>query len=609
MLTASCSPDANELGSMDVTSAQLAAGQGFTINVDQSTNLVTFQSQMPSSYSVYWEFGPKPAADEAPSVSGTSTNSTYKVGIAFDGEYYVRMGVETRGGLVFGEPEYFTIDNMNPNLISDETWTMLTGGVGHSKTWVLDLDPNDGSALKFGGPKWFYTSGQNWDSFHNAAGENYIDADAWDASTAIDPSVSGEWYWAADWAGNSWICGLADYGEMTFDLINGANVDVNGNKGAFNMDIDAHTITFTGVVPLSCGTEGSITTLCPSGTYKIIYISENALQILFDGGPAPAETPFTMNYISKEYKENYVPPVVTDITLPEGWKDYIEPFNQKTTSYKFSEEEPYLWCALDGTFINRESPFGINENIMEASIELNNAEKTFKIVDIDGNETEGTYKLDDKGKFTFSSFPSFNISQGPEVKFASSTRQLQVINYELDDMSGDIVDLYLGSTQYDAQGNAYEYLVYHFIKETGAPKVESFKASLSIGDEGFNFLTSEQFVTGEGMYTFSVEPDGDISSKVHLCFFDIYKLLKKHPNADIVINSIKVDGKELMGSNEYFADDVISRGVGDDPATGRRYPLNPWNEESAANTAAFSFSNSFVMTVTVKYDTGDVVLK
>ena len=242
LLMTACSPDKDGLGGIDVTPEQLAAGKGFSIDVNQETNQVTFKSLMPSSYSVYWEYGPMPADGAEASISGTSTNSTYSLGIAFDGQYYVRMGVQTRGGIVFSERAPFSIDKMNVALLSDPLWTSLTGGVGSSKTWVLDIDAS-GTSVYFGGPKWFYTTGANWNNFHDAKGANYVDSKSWDASTAIEPS--SDWYWGADWAGNQWICGAADYGTMTFNLDGGANVEVNGSNGAFNMDVDNHTITFT----------------------------------------------------------------------------------------------------------------------------------------------------------------------------------------------------------------------------------------------------------------------------------------------------------------------------------------------------------------------------
>ena len=197
-----CTPDSDSMGAIDLTTAQLAENSGFSVNVDQNTNQVTFTSLLPSSYSVYWEYGPNPNSDDV-SISGTSTNNIYQVGVAFDGDYYVRMGVQTRGGIVFSDRASFHIDAMNPNLISDPAWTMLTGGVGHAKEWVLDLDAN-GTCLKFGGPKWFYTSGMSWDSFHNIAGENYIDSEQWDSSTAIDPTLWCCRLWGDDVRPDEW---------------------------------------------------------------------------------------------------------------------------------------------------------------------------------------------------------------------------------------------------------------------------------------------------------------------------------------------------------------------------------------------------------------------
>ncbi len=605
MLMAACSPDVSSLGSVDLSPEQIAEGSGFSVNIDQSTNQVTFTSLLPSSYSVYWEYGPKPADGEDAAISGTSTSKTYQLGIAFDGDYYVRMGVQTRGGLVYSDRAIFHINQMNPSLISDPTWTLLTGGIGKSKTWVLDLDA-DGNSIKFGGPKWFYTSGQNWDSFHNAQGENYIDSKAWDATTAIDPTLSGEWYWAADWAGNPWICAKADYGEMTFDLINGANVDVNGTKGAFNMDVEGHTISFTGAIPLSCGVEANIAAQCPSGTYKIIYITENAMQIMFDGD---AETPFSMNYVSKDFKESYVPPVVTTITLPENWMSYVQPFNQNTTTYKFDSDAPFTWFTLAGEEIKR-SGFEAAE-IGDAEFELNSNTKTFKITDPAGNETTGTYEIASNGELTFSDMPSFQISTNKDILFGSSNNKLQVIKYEVSDMTGDLTDLWIGSKQYDAQGNAVEYIGYHFIKQTGGAQVESFTANLNYSDTGWKFVAKEDlYITGEGDYTFTLKPDGVCNTQdPYLMYLDVLKILKKYPNADIIIKSIKVDGNEVLGSEPGMDDETISRGVGDDATTGRRYILNPWNEESATHTGLFKFSTSLEVTITVKYDVGEVVLK
>lgn len=624
MLLAACTPESDDLGAIDVTSAQLAEGSGFTVSVDQTTNQVTFTSLMPSSYSVYWEYGPMPAEGATASVSGTSTSSTYQVGVAFPNTYYVRMGVQTRGGIVFSDRAPFTINQLNTSLLADEQWTLLTGGVGKSKTWVLDLDAS-GTSLKFGGPKWFYTAGANWNNFHDASGGNYIDSKSWDAAAAIEPST--DWYWSADWAGNGWICDAQDFGTMTFDLDGGANVDVNGEKGSFNMDADAHTITFTGVLPLAIS-QSAVAAQCPSGTYKVIYLSENALQFLFDGD---SETPFSLNYISKDYKDNYVPPVNTTIYLPTDWKSYILPFNQKQISYKFDDSDPYTYYSLSGEELTSGmTKFAGNENIGDALIEIDAANGKFNITDIDGNKTEATFTVTDGeaatdddgnvvneggGLFTLSSMPEFVIATNDDVKFGSKDNTLQLLHYETSDLTGDVTDIWLGAKQYDAMGNALYYIAYHLVKQVAGGTTESFTANLCYAAQEYSFLpTATTYVTGEGDYTLTVTPDGTIDTQnPHLLYLDVVKLLKKHPNADIVIKSVSVDGTELMGS--VLTDELIPRGVGDDATIGRRYILNPWgdNEETGYSYSSllpnFKFSTSLSVTFHVTYDAGDVVLK
>ncbi|ULT25005.1 hypothetical protein KUH03_40110 [Sphingobacterium sp. E70] len=128
----------------------------------------------------------------------------------FPGEYTVKFGVETRGGVVYGEPVSFKIDAMYAEFISDETWTLLTGGAGQEKTWFLDLDAA-GVSRHFKGPMYFYGTGDWWGTV-NKTGE---------------PLNSDSWSWEPDWKGNSWLMPAGDYGRMTFDLKGGANVNVN----------------------------------------------------------------------------------------------------------------------------------------------------------------------------------------------------------------------------------------------------------------------------------------------------------------------------------------------------------------------------------------------
>lgn len=110
--------------------------------------------------------------------------------VPFPGTYKFVYGVESAGGLVFADTTVVTITTIDQKAVSDPMWTKLTGGLGKSKTWVLDIDAAAKSKY-FSSP--FYFGGTGWE---------------W------DPNFSD-----IGWSGVS----AGDYGTMTFDLIGNAN--------------------------------------------------------------------------------------------------------------------------------------------------------------------------------------------------------------------------------------------------------------------------------------------------------------------------------------------------------------------------------------------------
>ena len=103
-------------------------------------------------------------------------------------------GVESAGGLVLADTTVVTITTIDQKTVSDPMWIKLTGGLGKSKTWVLDLDANAVSKY-FAGPFYFGGTGWEWDPAFKDIG----------------------------WSGVS----AGDYGTMTFDLIGNANFSSN----------------------------------------------------------------------------------------------------------------------------------------------------------------------------------------------------------------------------------------------------------------------------------------------------------------------------------------------------------------------------------------------
>ncbi|WP_319502168.1 hypothetical protein [uncultured Draconibacterium sp.] len=151
----------------------------FSVTVDtQNPNKLYLKSETPGAQP-YWV-----------TPVGTSIKLDDAITIPFPGDYTITYTVETPGGLVTADPYTFTITTVDEDFVSDPMWTNLTGGIGQSKTWVLDLDA-DAVSKYFLGP--FYFGGTGWE---------------WDPAFSDIP-----------WAGVS----AGDYGTMTFDLIGNAN--------------------------------------------------------------------------------------------------------------------------------------------------------------------------------------------------------------------------------------------------------------------------------------------------------------------------------------------------------------------------------------------------
>lgn len=468
-----CSPDEFSLGGQTVSPDDLAEGVAFTIEHDANNpNIIYLKSLMGAKYTVLWEHP-----------QGRSQEPEVTLKMPFAGTYTVKFGVETSAGVVFGEPVEFTISDFCADFISGTVWEYIAGGAGGSKTWVYDNG-------QYGYGTGEFTYGSPDDNpdlcrklYYNIASGESLFVPNW------DPGVN---HTSANFAST-----------MTFDLVGRAGYSYyNGDtgetqEGIFNLNEDLLTLTLV-----------DADLMHPDGwterrdtwrqNMQIVEIDENHMRVAYTRIPGSwgGEWIEVFNYVTKEWADNYQPTVDNtihlkhqykcnacgkltfsnnaqcqscwsdDVTLNRTFNDYFEPFNQLTTTYMFADTEPIAWNTLNGSAIGRSAEDYGQIDLSDVIFKFNSSTKSLELTDPSGNATTLTYSLDDNGKMTFSgtSLPWFNVAANSDLKFGNKKNELQVINYDVDPLTGDITDIYIGSKQYDAQGNAYEYLTYHITK-------------------------------------------------------------------------------------------------------------------------------------------------
>lgn len=566
MLFGACSPNDYSMSSPDLQTADLVEGVAYTVTHDaENPNIIYLKSLLDTKYQCLWTHP-----------QGRSQAGEVKLEIPFPGTYEVTFGVETRGGVVYGNPSTFTVDNFCADFVSNEQWMFLTGGVGKSKKWI----PDNG---KYG----------------FAAGE----------MTFADPSVTQEFNnWTANWDPGAGYTEMDFSSYMVFDLIGGAHVEVfDGSttwNGTYLLNTDAHTISFTDAVLLhSPGWENRTPNW--SKDLRFFELDENHMRIGILRDPSTSgegEWWVIWNFVSQEYADNYQyeAPVVYP-TLPDDWRDWFDQKTNLETTYLLSDEQPFDWCGPDGKNKNI-TQFTASPYLEDFSLTLHSGKRTYTCTVPGGETISGTYTLDDDGIFTFSDgLPSFALDKDGEVMFTAANNQLRIMNFDVDDYSGKLASAWLGSAEIDDKGTLYQYQAVQLVPKSEGGAVERYTATLRYFDAGWNFQQSEDvYVTGNGTYTITI--NGDHGEEPYGLYLDICKILKKNPNCDIVIKDIVVDGASVA-----FDDADIDRGYGDssgqENADARRYVVNPWGA-SAGYKDRIAFTSTLSVVFEVIMDNG-----
>ncbi len=609
---ASCSPDDYSLGGKDLTADDLAENMAFTISHDDSNpNIINLKSTLPAKYSVVFD-----------TPQGRFQQDEVSLKIPFEGTYQVRVGVETRGGFLWGPYAEFKVDDFCAEFVTDPLWTYLSGGVGKSKVWKLDVDENGTTRHSdlWAGPLSFKGTDDSWNSC--MMGQTL-------------PDGSDSWDYTPDIPGNSWVMSAMDHGYMEFDLIGGAHVTVydaetgKTYKGTYMLDTDNHTISFSDAELLHDSGRTSVVTNWNNGL-KLMGLDENRLQIaaLRDNDPKEGKCLLCYNFVSKDYWDNWSPTTETNTevkpSLMKNWRDWVEQKANKEIVYKLAnpdkeEGKQFDYCNLDGSA--KGTKISAATGIDEAKLVMNSDAKTYSYTAPDGTVISGKYTLTDDGVFTFDKgFGNTQLSaNGGYNMHANADNTLRVLKVTTDDYTGNLKDLWLGSQCLDDQGKLYQYQGYHWVAQSATTATgPRYKANLYFNNTGWgykhdgedNYQSKNVFITGDGDYTFAFEGE---ESNPYLLYVDVNKILKDYPNCDVIIKDIKVDGKEVS-----FDDQAIDRGYPDGKSetnTFRRYILNPWTPAACFKYDAtnkvftdFKCKKNIEVTITVKMDTGAPVL-
>ncbi len=579
LVFSACTPEEYEMGGKTFTSEELVEGVAYTVTHDaDNPNIVYLKSLLGPEYTPLWEHP-----------QGRSQEAEVTLQIAFEGTYEVTFGVETRGGVVYGAPSTFTIDNFCADFVTGEMWDLLAGGAGNSKTWV----PDNGS---YGLQQGFYTC---------------FDPSA----TYADMIQSGsKWTTASKtwWEPSNADAGVTEddlMASMTFSLQGNAGLSVTTYKGGapttqeglFSMNTSNHTISAIDV-DFAHGAWADGKAVDFRNNFQILVLTENQLMIgnyRDEAMSGEGRCVYCWNFVSKDYADNYEAPVVEVYpTLPADWRDYVEPKTNQIITYVLDEKKPFDWCNPDGTLKNVASTAAAGIDGLE--LELNSRESTYKVTTPDGQVVEGTYTLSADGIYTFSAgLPEVTLSaDGRAVFKLGGDNALRIMQIALDDYSGSLSDLWLGGVEQDAFGHRYQYMGYHFVPKQEGEAVERFTASLHYFNStwGYTPASADVYITGDGTYTFVIE---GADSDPYGVYLDVMGILGDYPNVGIVITDIKVDGNSVA-----FDDSVIERGIGDDADTARRYIVNPWNENTAGDAGKYAFASSIEVTIQVTMETG-----
>lgn len=387
-------------------------------------------------------------------------------------------------------------------------------------TWYIDLDA-DGNSVVFDGPMYYY-------------GTN----DSWLTVTNEDLASGDSWNWSPDWKGNSWLCPALDYGQMTFtadgkvtvhDISNGVDYE-----GTYTVDTVNMTLSLEGAKILHLGNFNDIVSNW-STELKIMSLTESGLQIaalrdLSDEGPCLLVT----NYCSEAAQLPVWEGVPASLSVsdpnwaPAIWGDRNYKKNADVTGFGTYTAAAKIDGDINGVNVFVLDIYGYTEHFGQQMTDLTVA--TVDKITIDGNEVPCdnskiiTGDIEGNGNYRIEIFN----------EYGAGTKDNSPIDVNL--MKGSYVEVTFTLASLAAE------------------------ASVVISDPnwypsfwGAQGYAGNAVIDGYGTYTASVALDAPLNG-VNVFTVDIFNFTKVFgegaiDNTDALVNSIKIDGKEVACDN------------------------------------------------------------
>ena len=454
-LITSCEAEKYSLGnSPDKSEIDFEIVQDFVADPGGNTVVMTNKTD---GVILTWKYG-----------TGKSDKKVETVKYAFKGDYTINISAVTAGGIVELDPVTITVTDDNLSYVNDPLWNLLSGGVGNSKTWVLDLDAN-GDSKFFDGPMYFYGTDNAW---LEGGDEGCYGGDCWN--------------WSPEWKGNEWIAAQGDYGSMTFSLDGGPFLTTNHlmipsygeESGTYFLDIDTKTLTTSDATILHTNENDA----CVDNWrgMKVFSITENSLQLgVLRKDSCDGAATLVFNFITKEYSDNWVPEDLPDpnpsIDLNGGTVDDLLSVTSTTSkTWYLSPDTPFNWTDLNGTFLNDwnsvedyEAAGWTGYVASDQATVINNKitfadDGTVATIDSNGVEAAGTYTTSTDGTnvISFTNItPSFPIGSSWATVSTTAENEWKILKTGLTGTS--VTDIWFGKRDEVKS----EYMVFHFVLE------------------------------------------------------------------------------------------------------------------------------------------------